>query len=111
LAGVEASLDFRLQRQHLASLGNGLFRAPLREAVTGISLSAINPLHLEGNGESRVGTRNHTDCFIATTLRNESQHETTDYNSGEAVQQFANGIQQKTTVRTRPTGISTPKSW
>jgi hypothetical protein len=36
LAGVEGSLDFRPKRPDLASLGNRLFRAPLREAVPGI---------------------------------------------------------------------------
>jgi hypothetical protein len=114
LAGVEASLNFRPQRPDLASLGNRLFRAPLREAVPGIWNPGLfrQPTPFTYKETARAGRdAKRPDYFIGTTVRNESQQKTTDYNSGEAVQQFANGIQQKTTVWTQQTRLSTPKSW
>jgi hypothetical protein len=114
LAGVEASLNFRPQRPDLASLGNRLFRAPLREAVPGIWNPGLfrQPTPFTYKETARAGRdAKRPDYFTGTTVRNESQQKTTDYNSGEALQQFANGIQQKTTVWTQPTRLSTPKSW
>jgi hypothetical protein len=114
LAGVQASLNFRPQRPDLASLGNGLFRAPLREAVPGIwnprFFRQPTPFTYKETARA-VRDAERPDYFIGTTVRNESQQQATDYNSGEAVQQFANGIQQKTTVWTQPTRLSPPKSW
>jgi hypothetical protein len=70
----------------------------------------LTDIALKGNGEGESG-REAADYLIGTTLDDESQQNTTDYNRGEAVQQFANEIQQKTTVWTQPTGFSPPKSW